>query len=158
VCIAVGLSAAVRVACEKNGGARGSGTILKYAFVSNPFRRSSVLRSVPFVFPRTSPQTSHSSAISKVRRRGSQKEQERGEWARLQNTIFLSPERWRSLIAVLGAHELTAFVKVLQALSLPCEGVVKGSKSTVLDDAGILAPHADARAAAWRRARTSGVA
>ena len=37
MCIAVGLSAAVRVACEKNGGARGSGTILSMLLSVIPF-------------------------------------------------------------------------------------------------------------------------
>ena len=116
-----------------------------------------MLRTVPFVYPRTSQDVScrphTTSAISKVRKRGSQKEQERGEWARLQNTIFLSPERWHSLIAVLGAHELTAFVKVFQVYRVQ---VWLRGRSPTPGRRGDIGPHADARAAAWRRARTSG--
>jgi len=60
VCIAVGLSAAVRVACEKNGGARGSGTIRSMLLSVIPFGGPPCSDPFRSLSPRlkTSPQTS----------------------------------------------------------------------------------------------------
>ena len=114
MCIAVGLSAAVRVACEKNGGARGSGTILSMLLSVIPFGGPPCSDPFRSFIPGRLLQTSHNVRYLKSTEKRKPERAGTGGMGPATDTIFLSPERWRSLIAVLGAHKLTAFVKVFQ--------------------------------------------